>query len=139
MFPRGRYRYKFLYACLPFRQRVGRSTSGTATREAVTLKVGWQQGTAEARQRLLADPVLFLRSLRALAAPEGIGEPFHLWLEALGTLAAVARRARLHLRQGALIPRRSPAEAQEASAALRQASSDCQALFLRSDQELTHA
>jgi ParB/RepB/Spo0J family partition protein len=109
------------------------------TREAVALKAGWQQGTAEARERLLADPVLFLRSLRALAGPEGMGDPFHLWLEDMGTLAAVARRAKLHLRQGALITRRSPADIQEASAALRQATSDCQALFQHSDRELTHA
>ena len=109
------------------------------TREAVVLQAGWQQGTIEARERLLADPVLFLRSLRALAAPEGMGEPFHLLLEDLGTLAAVARRAKRHLRQGALLPRRSPAEAEEASAALRQAASDCQALFQRSDRELAHA
>jgi hypothetical protein len=68
-----------------------------------------------------------------------MGEPFHLWLEDMGTLAAVARRAKLHLRQGALLPRRSSAEAQEASAALRQAANDCQALFQRSDRELTHA
>jgi ParB/RepB/Spo0J family partition protein len=109
------------------------------TREAVALKAGWQQGTVEARERLLADPVLFLRSLRALAGPEGMVNPFHLWLEDMGTLAAVARRAKLHLRQGALITRRSPADIQEASAALRQATNDCQALFQRSDRELPHA
>ena len=109
------------------------------TREAVALKAGWQQSSAEARERLLVDPVLFLRSLRALAGPEGMGDPYHLWLEDMGTLAAVARRAKLHLRQGALVTRRSPADVEEAGAALRQATSDCQALFQRSDQELAHA
>ncbi len=108
------------------------------TREAVALQVGWQQGKGEVRERLLADPVLFLRSQRAVQAPEALRGPFHLWLEDLGTLAAVARRAGLYLRKGALM-HRSPAEGQEAGAALRQAAADCQALFQRSDKELTHA
>ena len=108
------------------------------TREAVALKTGWQQATAEARERLLVDPVLFLRSLRAMAGPEGLGDPFRLWLEDMGTLAAVARRSRLHLRHGALVTRRAPADLQEARAALRQAASDCQSLFQCSERELPH-
>lgn len=106
------------------------------TREAVSLQAGWQEGKPEVRERLLADPVLFLRSQRAVAAPEVMRGPFHLWLEDLGTLAAVARRAGLHLRQGGLY-HRSPAEYQEAGTALRQATSDCQALFQRSDSCLS--
>ena len=109
------------------------------TREAVALKAAWLHSSDEARERLLADPVLFLRAQRALAAPEGLPNPYHLWLEDLGTLAAVARRAKQHLRQGALFLHRSPAEAQEAGTALRQAAGDCQALFQRSEQELAHA
>ena len=106
----------------------------------MALKAGWQQ---KLRPRLgngcWLDPVLFLRSLRALAGPEGQGDPFHLWLEDLGTLAAVARRAKLHLRHGALVTRRAPADIQEARAALRQATSDCQSLFQCSERELPHA
>jgi ParB/RepB/Spo0J family partition protein len=109
------------------------------TREAVALKAAWLQSPAEARERLMADPVLFLRAQRALVAPNGLGNPFHLWLEDLGTLAAVARRAKQHLGHGALLLFRAPAEVQEASAALRQAAGDCQALFQRSEQELAHA
>jgi ParB/RepB/Spo0J family partition protein len=109
------------------------------TREAVALKAAWLQSPAEARERLVADPVLFLRAQRALAAPEGLPNPFHLWLEDLGTLAAVARRAKQNLGHGALLLHRAPAEVQEASAALRQAAGDCQALFQRSERELTHA
>jgi hypothetical protein len=104
----------------------------------VALQAGWQQGKGEVRERLLADPVLFLRSQRAVEAPEAMRGPFHLWLEDLGTLAAVARRAGLYLRKGALM-HRSPAEGQEAGSVLRQATADCQALFQRSDRELTHA
>ena len=55
------------------------------------------------------------------------------------TLAAVARRAKLHLRHGAIFLQRPEAESQEARTALRQAAADCQALFQRSDRELTHA
>ena len=110
------------------------------TREAVALKAGWEQGKPEARERLLADPVLFLRSLRAVEAPEQLRGPFHLWLEDLGTLSAIARRARLHLRNGTIfLLHRSPAEVQEASAALRQTILDCQALFQRSERDLPHA
>ena len=109
------------------------------TREAVALKAAWLQSPAEARDRLVADPVLFLRAQRALAAPEGLPNPFHLWLEDLGTLAAVARRARQNLGHGALLLLRSPEEVQEAGAALRQAAGDCQTLFQRSEQELSHA
>jgi len=108
------------------------------TREAVGLQAGWHQGNPEIRERLLADPVLFLRAQRAVQAPEALRGPFHLWLEDLGTLAAVARRAGLHLRKGALY-HRSPAEGQEAGAALRQAATDCQALFQRSEKELPRA
>ena len=61
-----------------------------------------------------------------------------LWLEDMGTLSAIARRARLHLRHGGLL-HRSPAEVQEASAALRQTTLDCQALFQRSERDLPHA
>jgi hypothetical protein len=50
----------------------------------------------------------------------------------------VARRARLHLKQGGLY-HRTPEENQEASAALRQATTDCQALFQHSNQDLPHA
>lgn len=109
------------------------------TREAVALKAAWLRSPAEARERLVSDPVLFLRAQRALATPEGLPNPFHLWLEDLGTLAAVARRAKQHLRQGALIVLRAPAEIQEACAALRQAAGDCQTLFQHSEQELPHA
>ena len=109
------------------------------TREAVALMAGWQRANAETRERLLADPVLFLRSQRAVETPEQLRGPFHLWLEDMGTLAAVARRANIHLRHGALLLHRAPAEVQEAGAALRQAATDCQALFRRSDREMPHA
>lgn len=108
------------------------------TREAVALQAGWLQGKDEARERLLADPVLFLRSQRALAVPEADRNPFHLWLEDLGTLSAVARRARLHLAQGGLY-HRGTEDVREAEAALRQATADCQALFRDSGRDLGHA
>lgn len=106
------------------------------TREAELLHLGWLQGRAEVRERLLADPVLYLRSQRALEVLEA--SPFHGWLEDLGTLSAVARRARLHLEQGALFSR-SAEEVQEAGAALRQSETDCQALFQGSARDLGHA
>ena len=108
------------------------------TREAVTLQSAWFRGKDEIRERLLADPVLFLRSQRALATSEEHRGPYHLWLEDLGTLAAVARRARLHLGRGGLYSRNA-GEVLEARAALRQAFTDCQALFRDSERDLGHA
>jgi len=99
-----------------------------STREAVALHAGWKKANAEVRERLLPDPVLFLRSQRVIEAPPEQRGPFHLWLEDMGTLSAVARRARLHLRHGALF-HRSPTDIQEAGTALLQATTDCQALF----------
>ena len=120
--------------CLQFCQALlkGRFT----TRESVALQGGWLQGRAEARERLLADPVLFLRSLRAVQAVDA--SPFHLWLEDMGTLSAVARRARIHLDQGGLYFRKAE-EVQEAGDALRQAEADSQALFQASARSLGHA
>lgn len=120
--------------CLQFCQALlkGRFT----TREAVALQGGWLQGRAEARERLLADPVLFLRSLRAVQAADT--SPFHRWLEDMGTLSAVARRARIHLDEGGLHFRKAE-EVQEAGDAMRQAEADCQALFQASARSLGHA
>ena len=108
------------------------------TRDALSLQAGWQQGSPEVRERILADPLLFLRTKRALEADEAHREPFHRWLEDMRTMAAVARRAKQQIRDGALINRTS-VENKEALAALRQTSLNCQALFQAGEKAMNHA
>jgi ParB family chromosome partitioning protein len=108
------------------------------TREALVLQAGWQQGHPEVRERILADPALFLRTQQALQAEKAQHGPFHLWLDDLTTLSAIARRAKQHLKKGALM-NRPPAECKEAHAALRQTAMDCQTLFQAGEKALRHA
>lgn len=70
-----------------------------STRDVGELYAGWRDGTAVTRERLLADPELYLRSRRALAEAnaEPLG-PREGLLKDVEVLSAVARRAsrRLH-------------------------------------------
>lgn len=109
-----------------------------STRQAEALQAGWLKGTPEVRARILGDPGLFLRSQQAAQTGEDLKDPYGLWLDDLGALAAVARRAAHRLQEGALRDLVA-ARGQEAEAAVRQACLDCQALFERSARELTHA
>jgi len=108
------------------------------TRDALSLQAGWQQGNPEVRERILADPLLFLRTKRALEAEEAHQEPFHQWLEDMRTIAVVARRAKQHIKDGALI-NRALAENKEALSVLRQATMDCETLFQLGEKALCHA
>jgi len=108
------------------------------TREAEALHAGWLKSNPLARERILQDPVLFLRSQKAVETPEEFKGPYFLWLEDLVALAAKARRAGGHLRESALRGL-SPVQGLEADAAVQQARLDCHSLFDRSEKELTHA
>jgi len=109
-----------------------------STRQAEALQAGWLKGNPEVRERILGDPELFLRSQQAAQTMENLKGPYTLWLDDLGALAAVARRAGRHLGEGAVHGLSAP-QSQEADAAVRQARLDCRALFDRSEKELTHA
>jgi len=109
-----------------------------STRQAEALQAGWLKGNPEVRERILGDPTLFLRSQEAALSVEELKGPYSLWLDDLGALAAVARRAGHHLQEGAVRGLSEP-QGQEADAAVRQARQDCHALFDRSERELTHA
>ncbi|MDR3670230.1 MAG: ParB N-terminal domain-containing protein [Holophaga sp.] len=109
-----------------------------STRQAEALQAGWLKGNPEVRERILGDPGLFLRSQQAAQTVEDLKGPYALWLDDLGALAAVARRAGRHLRDGAAQGISTP-QGEEANAAIRQARQDCHALFDRSEKELTHA
>jgi len=109
-----------------------------STRQAEALQAGWLKGNPEVRERILGDPELFLRSQEAAQTAGDLKGPYALWLDDLGALAAVARRAGRHLGEGAVQGLSAP-QSQEADAAVRQARRDCRALLDRSERELTHA
>lgn len=68
-----------------------------STRDVGQLYAGWRDGSAVTRERLLADPELYLRSRRALTSTESLG-PREGLLKDVEVLAAVARRASGRLR-----------------------------------------
>jgi ParB/RepB/Spo0J family partition protein len=68
---------------------------GLSSREVGELYVGWRDGSPVSRERLIADPQLFLRTRRALReAPDDELGPREGLLRDVGVLGAVARRAR---------------------------------------------
>lgn len=93
-----------------------------STREAVLLQAGWLQGDDQVRDRILADPRLFLRA-------QGT-DPAALKAD-LRILSGVARRALARAGASALqaLPPRS----------FRQAELDCLALFSHLQKEPSHA
>ena len=109
-----------------------------STRQAEALQAGWLKGNPEIRERILCDPGLFLRCQQVALSVEDLKGPYGLWLDDLGALAAMARRASHRLREGAARDL-SARQGQEADCAVRQARLDCHALFDQSAKELTHA
>lgn len=109
-----------------------------STREVVALHAGWLKGDAQVRERILADPALFLRAREVGQVPHPAKSGLSLLFDDLGVLAAVARRALGRVRAGAM---RSLLlnEGQEAGDAFRQARLDCQTLFTFSEKELADA
>jgi len=93
-----------------------------STREALALEAGWRKGDPEVRERILANPRLFLRV-------HG-GDPAALRRD-LKELSTTARRALGRIGEEAVID--------HTARAFRQAQSDCQALFVRLEKEATHA
>ena len=92
------------------------------TREAAKLGAGWLRGNAQVRERILADPKLFLQVSRE--------DPGALRGD-LKTLSSVARRAldRTGAEAALSVPPR----------VFRQAQCDCQALFTRLEKEVADA
>jgi len=110
-----------------------------STREVEVLYAGWLKGNEESRKRILADPILFLRAQKAAQTPDPASKPSHvLLLDDLGVLAAVARRVLRRIRDGVIRPL-SSGERQELEMSFGQAISDCEALFQRSEKELSDA
>ncbi len=70
-----------------------------SVRQVKQLYVAWRMGDAAQRRRLLEDPLLFLKALESVAAPEPLAEPEERALvDDLEAVAGVCRRARRRVR-----------------------------------------
>lgn len=123
--------------CLPFLEALLKAKC--STRQAEALHAGWARGGAEIRERILADPLLFLRAREASQAPDPLPKSdLALLFEDLGEAGARLRGAAKRIREGVL-GGLLPDEALELDQALHQIGSDCQALFTLSGKETSHA
>ncbi len=106
------------------------------SREVGALVAGWQSGTARTRELILATPQVYLR---AQATQEPVApSATQRWLNDLGALSGIARRARRGLEQG-LLQQALDAERRDIEQALVRSKADVQRLFERFDLEAGHA
>ncbi len=103
------------------------------SREVGALYAGWQSGTARTRELILATPQVYLQAqaTQAPAAPSAMQR----WLNDLGALAGIARRARRALEQG-LLPQLLAAERLEVEQAVARSKAEVESLFERVDREV---
>lgn len=99
-----------------------------SSREIGALYSAWRDAAPAGRERLVADPILFLRTTSALteASRDGLG-PRRGLLEDVAVIAAVCRRAGRRLRAGAAVAL-TPDEGTEVRCALRVASAEIERL-----------
>lgn len=110
-----------------------------STRQAQALHAGWLRGDAQVRDRIVADPLLYLRAREASLGQDPAGKSDLAQLfDDLGAVGAAARRASRRIQDGAM-QGLLPQEALEAGRAFRQTRSDCQALLELSGRELADA
>lgn len=107
-----------------------------SSRQMGALYGAWLGGDGQQRERLLADPWLFLRAQEEARRPDDDERPpVRQILADLGGIAALSRRAGARLRKG-LARRLSPVEREEVKRCQVQARADSEALFGQLDQEL---
>lgn len=106
------------------------------SRQLGELCAGWASGSRATRERLLADPLLYLRSLEESRrrAPADAKSPFDLLVEDFSALGGLARRVHRRVRSG-LVQRVLPSDRSELSRCIRQARCDADALFRHLDRE----
>lgn len=77
------------------------SRASLSSREVGELYRAWRDGTCDARERLVSEPLLYLRARRAAAesATDGLG-PREGLLRDVAIIAAASRRTRKRLREG---------------------------------------
>jgi len=102
------------------------------SREIGALYAGWQSGTARTRELILASPQVYLQAqaTQEPAAPSATQR----WLNDLGALAGLARRARRPLEQG-LLQQLLNVERTEVCEAVARSKADVESLFSRFDRE----
>lgn len=106
------------------------------SRQVGTLYAGWQSGTQRTRELIVSTPQIYLQALavHSPAAPSATQR----WLNDLGALGGIARRAHRALEAG-LLQQLLAAERAEAQASVTRARADVRRLFNRIDQESDHA
>jgi ParB/RepB/Spo0J family partition protein len=70
------------------------------SRQVGALYAGWQSGTQRTRELILASPQIYLQAQSSQSPPAA--SPTQRWLNDLGALSGIARRARQPLEQGLL-------------------------------------
>jgi ParB family chromosome partitioning protein len=102
------------------------------SREIGALYAGWQSGTERTRELILASPHIYLQAqaTQEPAAPSATQR----WLNDLGALAGLARRARRPLEQG-LLQQLLKVERTEVEQAVARSKADVESLFSRFDRE----
>ncbi len=110
------------------------------SRQVGALYAAWLGGSAEVREDLVRDPLLFLRAHEAASRRPDPAEqgPAAVLLSDLGALAGIARRGLRHLRDG-LAQRLASSECDEVRRALAQAQGDAGHLFTRCEKEVGDA
>lgn len=105
------------------------------SREVGTLYQGWQSGTARTRELILASPQIYLqaRSSQSSAPPSAAQR----WLNDLGALGGIARRARRGLEQG-LWQQALTAEREELEQSFARMKAEVEGLIHRFDLESGH-
>jgi len=106
------------------------------SRQVGALYAGWRSGTARTRELILAHPQIYLQaqSARVAAAPSATQR----WLDDLGALSGIARRAHRALEHG-LLQQLLEAERAEVEHGFARMRSDVQRLLERFDLETIHA
>jgi ParB-like chromosome segregation protein Spo0J len=106
------------------------------SREVGALYAGWLSGTARTRELILATPQVYLQ---AQATQEPVPpSASERWLNDLGALAGIARRARRALEQG-LLQQLTSCERTEVEQRVARTRSELGRLFERFDLEAGHA
>lgn len=110
-----------------------------SSRQIGELYAGWASGSEATRERLLSDPVLYLRAQEEARRP-GPAEKTasQILLDDFGALGGVARRAHRRV-QGGLLQRLVAGEREEVDRCFTQARSDAETLFRRWERETSHA
>jgi ParB-like chromosome segregation protein Spo0J len=105
------------------------------SRQVGALYQGWQHGTERTRELILTQPQIYLQAQASqISVPTS---PAQRWLQDLGALGGIARRARRALERG-LWPELLAAEQDELSHAFERARAEVNGLCHRFDLERNH-